>query len=123
MKEPTRKLWSNNRHSRIFVFLQNNTDMLSFILLQPLYNEILKCTVNKNQGVTLLIVLIKTPNFQPEYKNGHSFIIYKQNYKPLTMVPCGIFKTQYSAKCLLKIWRHMLCNQFWHTTLEVLYTE
>ena len=42
------------------------------------------------------------------------------------MVPCGIFETRISAKCLLKIWLHMLCNQFRHTTsqdLEVLYTK
>ena len=81
---------------------------------------------NENQDVTLLIVLIKTPNFQPWYKNGYSFIIYKQNYKPLTMVPCGIFETRISRIFLLKIWLHMLCNQFRHTTsndLDVLYTE
>ena len=42
------------------------------------------------------------------------------------MVPCGIFETRISAKFLLKIWLHMLCNQFRHTSsqdLEVLYTD
>ena len=42
------------------------------------------------------------------------------------MVSCGIFETRISAKFLLKIWLHMLCNQLRHTTsydLEVLYTE
>ena len=42
------------------------------------------------------------------------------------MVPCGIFETRISAKFLLKIWLHMLRNQFRHTAshdLEVLYTE
>ena len=100
--------------------------MLSFILNQPLYHGILKCTIDENQGVTLSTLLIKTPTFQPKYKNGYSFIIDKQNYKPLTMVPCGIFETRISAKSLLKIWFHLLCNQFRHITsqdLEVLYTE
>ena len=42
------------------------------------------------------------------------------------MVPCGIFKSRLSAKFQLKIWLHMLCNQFRDTAshdLEVLYTE
>ena len=42
------------------------------------------------------------------------------------MVPCGIFETRISAKCLLNIWSHMLCNQYRHTEsqdLKGLYTE
>ena len=42
------------------------------------------------------------------------------------MFPCEIFETRISAKFVLKIWLHMLCNQFRHTTshdLKVLYTE
>ena len=42
------------------------------------------------------------------------------------MVPCGIFETRISANFLLKIWLHMLCNQFRHTTshdLEILYEK
>ena len=71
-------------------------------------------------------MLLKTPNFQPWHKNGYTLIMYKQNYQPFTMVPCGIFETRTSAKLLLKIWLHMLCNQFRHTTshdLNVLYAN
>ena len=57
-------LSSYMRPSGILVILQNNSHMLSFILQQPLYYEIHKCTSIKNQGVTLSRVLIKTPNFQ-----------------------------------------------------------
>ena len=34
------------------------------------------------------------------------------------MVPCGIFETRISANLLFKIWLHMLCNQFRHTTSQ-----
>ena len=47
-------LSSYSRADGILVFLQNNTrKMLRFILQQPLYHEILKCTSIENQGVTL----------------------------------------------------------------------
>ena len=44
------------------------------------------------------------------------------------MIPGGIFETRISAKIFvkIKIWLHMLCNQFRHTSsqdLDVLYTE
>ena len=71
-------------------------------------------------------MLLKTPNFEPWHKNGYTFIMYKQIYQPFTMVPCGIFETRISAKFLLKIWLHMLCNQFRHATsydLKVLYAK
>ena len=55
-------------------------------------------------------MIIKTPNFQPGYKNDYSFLNNKYNYNPLTMIPCGIFETQISA--------HMLRNQFRHTTSQ-----
>ena len=67
-------LSSYKRPSRILVILQNISHMLSFILQQPLYHEIHKCTLIENQGVTLSRVPIKTPNFQPKYKNGYSYI-------------------------------------------------
>ena len=54
MKEPTRN-YSYSRPGGILVFLQNNNNkiMLSVILQQPLYHEILKCISIENQGVTL----------------------------------------------------------------------
>ena len=64
-RNPTMNLSSYKRLSGIIVNLQNNSHMLSFILHQPLYHEIHKCTSIENQGVTLSRVLIKTPNFQP----------------------------------------------------------
>ena len=51
MKEHIRKVSLYKRSGGILFFLQNNTDMLSFKLKQPLYHEILKFTSNKKHGV------------------------------------------------------------------------
>ena len=50
---PTWNFRSYDCPGGIEVFLQNNTDMLRFILKQPHYHEILKCTSTENQSVTL----------------------------------------------------------------------
>ena len=68
----------------------------------------------------------KDTKFSAIVQNGYSFIIYKKNYKSLTIVSCGIFETRISANFLLKILLHMLSNQFRHTAsqdLENSYTE
>ena len=44
---------SYKRPGGIFIFLQNNTDLFSIKLLQPLYYEILKYTWNENQCVII----------------------------------------------------------------------
>ena len=74
-----------------------------------MYNE-------RKSGCDFVNSAHKDTKFSAVVQKSLVFIMYKQNYKPLNMVPCGIVQTRISAISLLINWPHLLCNQFRHTT-------
>ena len=73
------------------------------ILYQPFYHEILKCTMNENQGVNLPIALIKTPFFSLSKKMVilTKFTIKITNHLPWFLVES--LKLEYQQMFGLKI--------------------